>query len=84
MTCSKGVLTIAHGHPRFARQAVNLARSIRLRDPEMPLAVVTDLPAALFEGMFDSIIEWNFYTLSLQTLFRSIDEERRVDRKSVV
>jgi hypothetical protein len=55
-----GVLTIAHGDLRFARQAVALARSIRLRDPDLPLAVATDLPAALFEGMFDSIIEWNF------------------------
>ena len=51
MNIGKGVLTIAHGQSRFACQAVNLARSIRLRDPNLPLAVVTDLPAALFEGM---------------------------------
>ena len=55
-----GVLTIAHGDLRFARQAVALARSIRLRDPDLPLAVATDLDAALFEGMFDSIVRWDF------------------------
>ena len=60
MNIGKGVLTIAHGQSRFARQAVNLARSIRLRDPNLPLAVVTDLPAALFEGIYDHVIPWNF------------------------
>ncbi len=57
---SKGVLTIAHGHPRFARQAVNLARSIRLHDPDLPLAVATDLDASWFEGMYDQVIPWDF------------------------
>lgn len=55
-----GVLTIAHGHPRFARQAVNLARSILLRSPGVMLAVVTDLPAKWFEGAFDLVLPWDF------------------------
>ncbi|MCX6018930.1 MAG: hypothetical protein NTZ50_10600 [Chloroflexi bacterium] len=60
MTKSKGVLTMAQGHARYARLAVNLARSIRLRDPDLPLAVATDLDPALFEGAFDHVIRWDF------------------------
>ena len=60
MTATKGVLTIASGQPKYARQAIDLARSIRLHDLDLPLAVVTDLPAALFEGMYDFVIPWDF------------------------
>jgi hypothetical protein len=57
---TRGVLTIAHGDRRYARQAVALARSIRLRDPQITLAVATDFDAAMFEGMFDLIVRWDF------------------------
>ncbi|MCX6018927.1 MAG: hypothetical protein NTZ50_10585 [Chloroflexi bacterium] len=60
MTTSRGVLTIVHSQPKYARHAVNLARSIRLRDPHLSLAVATDLDAALFEGMYDVVIPWKF------------------------
>jgi hypothetical protein len=60
MNKSKGVLTLIYGKPEYARQAVNLARSIRLRDPNLPLAVATDLDPALFEGMYDYVIPWEF------------------------
>jgi hypothetical protein len=60
MTMSRGVLTIVHSQPKYARHAVNLARSIRLRDPELSLAVATDLDAALFEGMYDHVVPWTF------------------------
>ena len=50
----KGVLTIAHTKRTYATQAVTLARSIRLRDPDMPLA--TDLDARLFRGLYDIVI----------------------------
>lgn len=56
----KGVLTIAHTKPKYATQAVTLARSIRLRDPDMPLAVATDLDARLFRGLYDIVIPWDF------------------------
>lgn len=55
-----GVLTIAHTKPKYATQAVTLARSIRLRDPDMPLAVATDLDARLFRGLYDIVIPWDF------------------------
>lgn len=48
MNKSKGVLTLIYGKPEYARQAVNMARSIRLRDPNLPLAAVTAIDAALF------------------------------------
>jgi len=56
----KGVLTIAHTKPKYATQAVTLARSIRLRDPDMRLAVATDLDARLFRGLYDIVIPWDF------------------------
>ncbi len=55
-----GVLTIVHGQKELATMAVALARSIRLRDPDLPLAVVTNFDPALFEGMFDYVIPWDF------------------------
>lgn len=60
MTATKGVLTIASGQPKYARQAIDLARSIRLHDLDLPLAVATDLDAALFAGMYDFVIPWDF------------------------
>jgi len=60
VTNERGVLMIARSHAKYARQAVNLARSIRLRDLRLPLAVATDLSADLFENMFDAVIPWQF------------------------
>jgi hypothetical protein len=57
---TKGVLTIAHTKPKYATQAVTLARSIRLRDPHLPLAVATDLDPRLFRGLYDIVIPWDF------------------------
>ena len=56
----KGVLTIAYGRQKYVTQAINLARSIRLRDPHLPLAVATDLPAAAFADHYDEVIPWDF------------------------
>ena len=42
----RGVLTIVHSQAKYARHAVNLARSIRLRDPDLSLAVATNLGVA--------------------------------------
>ncbi len=60
MSESRGVLTIAHTNPKYAAQAVTLARSIRLRDGDLKLAVATDLDARLFRGLFDIVIPWDF------------------------
>ena len=57
---SKGVLTIAHSNLKYARQAITLARSIRLRDADLRLAIATDFPAAYFAGLYDEIIPWDF------------------------
>ena len=56
----RGVLTIAYGRPKYVRQAISLARSIRLRDPELPLAVASDFPASAFLGLYDPVIPWDF------------------------
>ncbi|MCX6017829.1 MAG: hypothetical protein NTZ50_04880 [Chloroflexi bacterium] len=60
MNMSRGVLTIAHTNVRYVREAVALARSIRLRDPHLPLAVATNFDPAVFENAFDIVIPWNF------------------------
>lgn len=39
---SRGVLTFAVGAKRYIDQAVNLARSVRLHNPGLPVALVTD------------------------------------------
>ena len=56
----KGIVTIAHSKMKYARQAVNLARSIRYRSPDIPLAVATDLDARHVEGHYDIVIPRNF------------------------
>ena len=60
MSRTKGVLTIAHSKPKYIRQAVSLARSIKLRAPDIPLAVVTNFPPERFEGLYDQVIQWDF------------------------
>ena len=60
MNRAKGVLTIAHSRPKYLEQAVSLARSIRLRTPDVPLAVATDFDPAAFQGLFDHVISWDF------------------------
>ena len=56
----QGVLTIAYGKPKYVQQAITLARSIRLRDADLPLAVATDFPPAAFAGYYDQVIPWDF------------------------
>ena len=51
---------IAHGHPRYAKQAVTLARSMRLHNPDIPIAVGTDLDPRFFLGLFDAVVPWKF------------------------
>ncbi|MDR3528658.1 MAG: hypothetical protein P4L57_15415 [Rhizomicrobium sp.] len=55
-----GVLTLAHSHMKYVRQARLLARSIRHAGSQMPLAVATDLAPALFQDLFDIVIPWKF------------------------
>lgn len=64
MNMSRGVLTIAHTNVRYVREAVALARSIRLRDPHLPLAVATNFDPAVFENAFDIVIPWNFSAIA--------------------
>ena len=59
MDRSQGLLTIVFGHRRYARMAVDLARSIRVRDAAIPLAVATDLDASAFGGWFDHVVPWH-------------------------
>ena len=53
---TRGILTIAHGKPRYLRMARNLALSLKQHAPDMPRAVVTDAPEGYFEGYYDVII----------------------------
>jgi len=60
MTNSRGILTIVYGKPAYASSAVAVARSLRLHNPSLPLAVATDLDPALFESAYDHVIPWRF------------------------
>jgi hypothetical protein len=55
----KGLITIAFGKPKYLRQAVCLARSLRYHMPDWPVSLVTD--QLVFDGsdMFDQIIPLN-------------------------
>ena len=55
-----GILMLAHGPQKYVEQAKALARSIRLRRGDVPLAVATDRDAAAFGGLFDAVIPWRF------------------------
>ena len=57
---AKGILTIAYGKQKYVLQAISLARSIRLRDPDLLLAVATDFPETIFGGHFNEVIPWDF------------------------
>ncbi len=48
----EGVLTFAFGHPRYVAQAISLAQSVRLHNPGLRLACITDKPD--FPGLADA------------------------------
>lgn len=53
----EGVTVMAYGSERYHAQAADLARSLRLRSPSVPLAVVTDRPAhPLLGPLFDHVV----------------------------
>jgi hypothetical protein len=53
-----GILTIALGDRKYARQARWLARSIRRTTQDIPLAVATDRSPEEFDGLFDLVVPW--------------------------
>jgi hypothetical protein len=57
---TRGVLAIAADHADYGRMAINLARSIRLRDPQLPLAIATNLDPNQFRGIYDYVVPWKF------------------------
>ncbi len=56
---SKGVLTLAVGNKPYIAQAINLARSIRVHNPQLPLAVVTDSNERRLLRAFDIVHQLN-------------------------
>jgi hypothetical protein len=52
---SRGVFTLATGAKRYIDQDVNLGRSIRFHNPDVPIAIVADSSDAVLDGFFDSI-----------------------------
>jgi len=57
MSC--GVLTMAYGPESYLRMAKGLARSIRLRNPDFPLAIVTDRAPSELRRCFDVVVPMN-------------------------
>ena len=53
----RGITVMAYGSARFHAQAADLARSLRLHSPNLPIAVVTDRPAEpVFGKLFDHVV----------------------------
>ncbi len=55
----RGVLTLAFGKPVFLELAKALARSLRLHDPDVPRAVVTDSEDPELLNLFDIRVDHN-------------------------
>lgn len=53
---SRGVLTLAYGHPRFIEQAKDLGLSLQLHAPGLPRALVTDSEDAELHRIFTRVI----------------------------
>ncbi len=51
-----GVITLAHGNPKFVRYAVALARSLVLHNPGVPRAIITDADDPVVKSLFDFVI----------------------------
>ena len=56
---SKGIITIAHGKPRYLKMALNLGRALKYNSPKIPRVVVSDAPPEYFRGLFDQVIPIN-------------------------
>jgi len=56
---TRGVLTLAYGHPRFIEQARDLGLSLQLHAPHLPRALVTDSKDAELLSIFTEIIPLN-------------------------
>ncbi len=55
----KGIITIAQGKKKYIDMAVNLAISIKLNSPGIPLAVITDSEDKRLTAIYDYIIPIN-------------------------
>lgn len=53
-----GLLTMAFHREKYLHQAVALARSVRLHNPHLPIAIVTNLESDLLNANFDQIIQY--------------------------
>ncbi|MBX7093193.1 MAG: hypothetical protein K1X56_00605 [Flavobacteriales bacterium] len=59
MEFNRGIITLAQGKQRYIDMAVNLAKSIRLNSPGLPIAVITDRPEAEMKKWFDYVVPVN-------------------------
>lgn len=55
----QGYITLALGHPRYYEMALNLALSLKWKDPIRPVCLVHDgaLPSGVYEDIFDNLVE---------------------------
>ncbi len=51
----RGIVTLAIGASKYIDQAISLARSIRVHDPEIPLAVITDARSIRLRRVFNIV-----------------------------
>lgn len=54
-----GIITIAHGEKRYIEMAKMLALSLKLTNPGISSAVISDAPEDEFKGLYDTCIRYN-------------------------
>lgn len=56
----KGILTIAHTRERYIKQAISLAQSVRVHNPDIPIAIAMDKASPKLDEWFDEVVSWDF------------------------
>jgi hypothetical protein len=80
MPKEKGILTIAHTDEKYIRQAISLAQSIRVHNPNFPVAIATDKASSELDEWFDQIINWDFSESGYFTYTLFMDEMTPFDK----
>jgi hypothetical protein len=55
---SRGIITLAYGHPRFIEQARSLAHSLQVHAPKLPRTLITDSEDPEIHRQFTNIIAY--------------------------
>jgi hypothetical protein len=76
----KGILTIAHTRERYIKQAISLAQSVRVHNPDIPIAIATDKASPKLDEWFDEVVNWDFGDSGRLTCTLWMDKMTPLDR----